>query len=520
MAQDPGASVVRLGDVVLDLGRGTLIRAGKVVPLRSKSFRLLCELASHPGRVMSKQDLLDAVWPDVTVTEASLSQAVHDIRRALGDEAGQVLRTVARRGFMLCPTEPPTDTRHVPPETHSMASARPRITLLPLTDRTGLPDQSPILDGLVEEITAGLARFRNLTVVARHSAFAAASDRSLDLAGIGKKLKADYIVDGSARVVEGRLMLAIALNDVRSGDVLWGETFACEGTGWLTLQDLIPRRIVSRLFSSIEEAGLRGGLRRPATSLTAFEHLAQGRALFRTFGPGVNEQALAHFTAAIEADPSLGVAYAYHGLADAAIHGYNLAPLEAKTRVRAQVQHGVQLSPEESRCQGILSYVLTWFREFEQAEQSACRAVALNPCDADGLFNMGNVLVDRGRAEESLEWFERAKDINPMWPGYYDNEHSLALFFVGRYAESVQALSRVPRHSARQEMRLAATYAHLGERDLVRQHVAKAQALAPGQDWIEMVRTFYAFEHERELQHLIEGIQLALAMGDGSYGPS
>ena len=58
---------------------------------------------------MTKQELLDAVWPDVMVTEASLSQAVHDVRRALGDEAGQVLRTVSRRGFLLCPTEPAAD---------------------------------------------------------------------------------------------------------------------------------------------------------------------------------------------------------------------------------------------------------------------------------------------------------------------------------------------------------------------------------------------------------------------------
>ncbi|EYD73982.1 hypothetical protein Rumeso_04451 [Rubellimicrobium mesophilum DSM 19309] len=515
MAQDPGASVVRMGGAVLDLGRGTLTRDGQVVPLRSKSFRLLCELANHPGRVMSKQELLDAVWPDVIVTEASLSQAVHDVRRALGDEAGQVLRTVSRRGFMLCPTEPLSDAAYVPSAAHVAVSTRPRIALLPLTDRTGLPNQGPIIEGLVEEITAGLARFRNLTVVARHSAFAIAADKSLDLAGVGEKLKADYVVDGSARLVDGRLILTVGLNDVRSGDMLWGESFTCEGTGWLTLQDLIPRRIVSRLFSSIEEAGLRGSLRRPAASLTAFEHLAQGRSLFRTFGLGVNEAALAHFAAAIEADPSLGVAYAYHGLADAAIHSYNLAPLEVKARVRAQVQRGVQLSPEESRCQGILSYVQTWFREFEQAEQSARRAVALNPCDADSLFNMGNVLVDRGRAQESLEWFERAKDINPMWPGYYDNEHSLALFFVGRYAESAQALSRVPRHSARQEMRLAATYAHMGERDLVRQHVAKAQALAPGQDFVELVK-IYSFEHDRERQRLLDGIKLALEMAGGS----
>jgi TolB-like protein len=235
VAQDPGTAFIRLGDVVLDRGRGTLTRDGQVVPLRAKSFRLLCELASQPGRVMTKHELLDAVWPDVTVTEASLSQAVHDVRRALGDETGQILRTVARRGFLLCPTEPVHGASDAQPTNGAEPTARPRIALLPLTDRTGTPDQGPILDGLVEEITVGLARFRNLTVVARHSAFAAAADRSLDLTGIGAKLKADYVVDGSARLTDGRLTLTLALNDVHSGDMLWGESFTCEGMGWLTL---------------------------------------------------------------------------------------------------------------------------------------------------------------------------------------------------------------------------------------------------------------------------------------------
>ncbi len=71
MPQDPDATLIHQGGAVLDLARGTLTREGQVVPLRSKSFRLLCELARQPGRVVPKDELLDAVWPDVIVTEAS-----------------------------------------------------------------------------------------------------------------------------------------------------------------------------------------------------------------------------------------------------------------------------------------------------------------------------------------------------------------------------------------------------------------------------------------------------------------
>ncbi|GGF79971.1 hypothetical protein GCM10011402_35720 [Paracoccus acridae] len=505
MADAVGATIIQLGRSVLDLGRGMLSRDGQVIPLRAKSFRLLQELARQPGRVVPKDELLDAVWPDVIVTEASLSQAVRDIRKALADEEGRILRTIARRGFMLCPTGSP-----LPQHAGRTSSIRPRIALLPMRDRTGIPDLGPVLDGFVEEMTVGLAHFRNLTVLAQHSAFAAAADRTLDLVHIGTKLRADYIVDGSIHLMDNRLWLSMALNNAHTGEVLWGESFVGEGTSWLSLQDVIARRIVARLFASVEEASHRSSLRQDGGALTAFQHLARGRALFRTFEPGVNEQALEHFAAAIRADPSLGVAYSYHGLAEAALHGYQLAPLDVKRRVRAQGMRGAQLSPEEARCHGILSFFHLWLGEFEQAEQAARRAVEVNPCDADGLFNLGFILVNRGRPQESLTWFERAKDINPLWPGYYDNEHSFALFHLGQYEQSARMLERVPRRNARQEMRLAATYALMGETTRARSHVIDAQTLAPGQDFLELARTGYAYEHDQDRQHLLDAIRLAL----------
>jgi TolB-like protein len=267
--EPPGSQRVTLGEAILDLAQGTLTRQGEVVPLRSKSFRLLCELARQPGRVVPKSQLLDAVWPDVIVTEVSLNQAVRDIRKALGDEAGQILRTVVRRGFMLCPTDRPR-----PPKPDGLGpsghlASRPRIALLPLVNRTGRAELGPILDGLVEEVTAGLARFRNLTVLARHSATFAAAEPGLSLTDLGARLRANYLVEGSAKLVGDHLVLAWALNDACSGEILWGESFPCEGSSWLTLQDLIPRRIVQRLFNSIEEAGHRSSLSRNAATRRA-----------------------------------------------------------------------------------------------------------------------------------------------------------------------------------------------------------------------------------------------------------
>lgn len=279
MSQGPHAGIVTLGNVVLDLDQGTLVRDDRIVPLRSKSFRLLCELARQAGRVVSKDELLEVVWPGVAVTEDSLTQAVRDIRRSLGDDGRRLLRTVSRRGFILCPDQ--ARSGEVPPG----RSVGPRIAVLPLHDRTGEPGQGPLIDGLVEEVTNGLARFRNLTVVARHSAFAAARE-GLSLTEIGARLRADLIVDGSARLRGGQLRLAMSLNEASSGAVLWGDSFDAGEAGWFGLHEIVPRRIVSRLFNSIEAAGYRSSLRRatcpPSSTSRAARRCSEASSRART----------------------------------------------------------------------------------------------------------------------------------------------------------------------------------------------------------------------------------------------
>lgn len=89
---------MRIGDYDLDLQLGTLVHDGEPVHLRAKTFALLSYFARHAGRVIGKDELLAVVWPDVIVTEDSLTQAISELRRVLGDSH---LRTIPRRGYIL-----------------------------------------------------------------------------------------------------------------------------------------------------------------------------------------------------------------------------------------------------------------------------------------------------------------------------------------------------------------------------------------------------------------------------------
>src|SRR5215471_19986614 len=85
-------------DFTLDVDRGFLHRAGQEVPLRRKTFQLLAYLVQNHGRVLAKEELNEAIWPDTAVTDNSLMQCIRELRRVLGDDDQQMIRTVARRG--------------------------------------------------------------------------------------------------------------------------------------------------------------------------------------------------------------------------------------------------------------------------------------------------------------------------------------------------------------------------------------------------------------------------------------
>src|ERR1700683_3439129 len=94
--------MLRFGDVVLDVDRALLRDPNGIeVALRPKSLDLLLTLARNPGRIMSRGELFDAVWPDVTVTEDSIAQCVREVRRAIGDPGGRLLRPIVKRGYCL-----------------------------------------------------------------------------------------------------------------------------------------------------------------------------------------------------------------------------------------------------------------------------------------------------------------------------------------------------------------------------------------------------------------------------------
>lgn len=488
---------MRIGSHDLDLDRGLICREGQPVRLRAKTFALLGYLARNAGRVVGKAELLDAVWPDVTVTEDSLTQAVSDLRKLLG---GDVVQTVPRRGYILVADDPAPRAGDRPPV----------VVILPFHTLSDRPEDIGLADALAEEITQGLGRYGLVRVIARHSAFQFRPE-TLPPQEAARSLCADWFVTGPARRVESGLRLSPCLCETESGRQIWSESFTLGPEGPAEVFAAIPHAIVTRLILDAERNRTRHVPSSPA-SLGAWQHFVAGVAALRRYGPGVNEAARDHFRAALDKDPQFALVHAYLGLSEVIIGGYDLAPPEVLERALSRALHSIDLAPDEARCHAFLAMARLYRREFEAAERSAQRAVKLNPSDPDLMAMLGYVQSMRGKVVQGLRWMEDAARLNPLHPDWYNADIAVALHMAGRPAEAISRMQCLPKLNPWKETRLAACHAALGDAEAAALHLDRADALSPGWDALGEVERWAEIEHVADREYYAEQVRLAVRM--------
>jgi adenylate cyclase len=235
----------RFGDISVDTLRAEVRRAGKNVPLRHKSFDVFVYLVQRPGRVVTKVEILDAVWGDRVVTEGSLKHCLMEVRAAIGDHGHELIRTIPRRGYML-------DT----PVTREALAEDKRTSILvtPLKDQSVGHDNAHIADGLTEEIIIELSKIRSFRVISRSSA--------MRLKGAGssprdnaRKLGVDFILEGSIHRVGDKIRVTLRLSHVDASDARWGERYDGTLAGLFDMHDEIAKDVAEELAMQAPEPG-------------------------------------------------------------------------------------------------------------------------------------------------------------------------------------------------------------------------------------------------------------------------
>ena len=430
----------RFAEFTLDPARAALLRDGEEIPLRQRTFEVLTHLVRNSGRLVSKQELFEAVWRDVAVTDDSLVQCLVEIRKALGDEQHRV-RTVRGRGYLFegAATDAPKATARAFPSRgiavllgrhrhpcgcawlYGRSRAVPDISTLAVLPfvQTSVGDPSELGDGLHEEVVSALGQIdpERLRVLSRRSTASYVSTGK-SAAVIGRELGADYLVEGVIREQGANWQIRFAVVHARDQVQVWTGTFDRDRSTLLSLQTELGRAVAQQIRLTLSARQDQALLRRQARNPEAYEHYLRGRALWAKPNRAALYAAIGEYKQAIALDPEYALAYA--GLADAYSAlpiTSDVPPLEVAGDARNAAMHAVRADELLAEAHAALGWQEFWFGwNWPAAEASLRRAIALDPNYANARRSLGHVLSNAGRHSEALAEMARARELDPFSP--------------------------------------------------------------------------------------------------------
>ena len=439
------------GPFRLDLGNRLLLRGAVPVPLTPKTFDLLALLAGHPGDVLTKEEILERIWPDTFVEEANLSQTVYMLRRALAAHGGaaEAIETVPRRGYRFA-----APVRELPAEDEGPAAGgrgrrdraggRPvaSIAVLPFEPLAAGPDDEYLGLGMADALITRLSNLRRLRVRPT-SAVREYTGRSRDAAAAGRELQVDAVLDGTLQRSGDRIRVNVQLVSVGEAAPLWAAQFDAVATGIFELQDAISRQLAHQLSLKLTRREKERITRRATLDPEASQAYIKGWFFWNKRTADGLDKAVECFNEALGRDP--GFAQAYAGLADC----YLLMPLyanlpstEAFPRATVAALRALDLDPTLAEAHTSLAYARFFYdRDWAAAERSFRRAIALNPTYPTAHHWFAYYLTALGRHDEAVERGRRALALDPL-SLVINSDLGFVLYFARRYDEAVAQLKK------------------------------------------------------------------------------
>ena len=420
------ATVYQFGKFVLNVQEQLLTVDGRTVHLPTKEFETLRMLVENNGKVLSKEEMISAIWPNTFVEESNLAQYVSRLRKILNVDGNQYIKTISKLGYRFSADVKTSDSDLVIErnlrvkvggnERRSLGEIN-SVAVLPFHPLSATEDDEffgvGIADSLITQLTqVGQIITRPTTSVLKFRA------TEQDPVAIAELLNVDAILEGNYQKRGNRLRLTAQLLDAESGKILWAETFNTEIEDIFEVQDRIAERIVTA-FSKQYSAETRVQLtKRYTENKAAYEEYLKGRFYFSKRTADGLTKALAHFEKAIEIDPFYALAYA--GMAEA----YQLLPLSdaldphsAFPKAKAAALRALELDdaiPEAHVSLGIILMDFDW--NWQGAELSFQKAISLNPNDAAAHRVYGTLLLRLRRIGDAIVELKKAQTLDPLSP--------------------------------------------------------------------------------------------------------
>lgn len=539
-------------------GLNRISREGQIVRLEPKAIELLTFLAQRPGEVVSREELLTALWPGVIVGDNALTQSVAKLRKALGDTTREptYIQAISKRGYRLIaqveqsggearpsapaeesPAAPPFGTYYrratiiaivvfaaiahfwlmpraqqtdrlmalVHPEAPVASNNLPTVIVRPF-EAIADDAQKLIVRGITADLVNDLSKVSGLSVVSGTEREVAeqpgATTKQPPSAG-------RYLLTGTVQLDGNRLRLYVRLADPSGGRQLWSQRFDREFQDLFAVQDEIVRSILEQLPIRVTQAEHASLAQRFTRNIAAYEQFLHGQSAVQVRRRAQNELARELYWKAIHLDPTFARAYAGLALTYALAYQQGWSPEAVLGRARELAGTALQMNPALPEAHWVLGFVYTQQRRHTDAIRYLESALRLNPSYADAYALMGGIKSYIGRPAEAVSHLRTALRLNPAAGSLYFMLLGRAYYFLGDPEQARVNLDQaLMRNAENLEARvyLAAVLGQLGQRAAAAWQADEIRVIEPGfslQSWL----VNYPMTDARQKQQLVQGLR-------------
>jgi adenylate cyclase len=493
-------SVVNAVNCAIEVQRAMIDRNAGVASDKRIEFRI----GIHLGDVVEESDgdlmgdgvniaaRLEGVCEvgGICLSEDAYRQVRDRVKASFVDLGDKTLKNIARpvRAYALTWERETAKSEPAVVEARSNLSLpdKPSIAVLPFQNMSGDPEQEYFADGMVEDITTGLARIKWLFVIARNSSFTY-KGKAVDVRQVGRELGVRYVLEGGVRKSGARLRVTAQLVEAETGAHLWADKFDGELKDIFDFQDRITDRVVGIVEPSVQKSEIERSRRKRPESLHAHDFYLRALPYVSPISPTNAPIATEYLLKALNLDPNYAAAHAYlawaHQIHFAHGGGFEEADKVAGLRhARAALANDV----DDATALAVGANVAGWLGKDAKAALNAIeRALSCNPSSAIAYYFGGALYACGGDPVRGTTYAHRALRLSPFDPLAFQAHlaFSAAAVHEKRYDEAAAWLAKCAEANPDFGGFLAAQAAYLalaGRMDEARPVCARALELEPG----------------------------------------
>ena len=447
-------------DYALDTDRRELRRGDNLLSVEPKVFDFLVHLIGNRERVVTKDDLIAAVWNGRIVSESTLTSCINAARSAIGDsgEKQRFIKTLPRKGVRFVGMVRQEHGRedvvlpHKSGDTLALALPdKPSIAVLPFQNLTGDPKQEYFADGMVEEIITGLSRIRWLFVISRNST-SIYKGQPVDVRRVGRELGVRYVLEGSVRRSGRSVRITGQLSEAETGANVWADRYDGSVGDIFAVQDQFTMSVIGAVEPKLRKAEVARALRKRPESLDAYDLLLRALPFAATAMPEDADKALRLLAEAVRHEPDYALAHGF--MAWCHEQRYLRGGLDPGTRSIAlrHAHAAIEFGGDDAMALAMGGFVVGVLkRDYPTALDALERSLALCPSSALAHGFISIIRAWMGDDRIAIEHAKTGIRLSPYDPLIYLPNVGLAFasFFAGDFVEAAAAAARASAANSR-----------------------------------------------------------------------